>query len=104
RRALDRIKATMPLLRLGAAVLLMALPLFNDALAQSIALDKEDATVWAQEQVISGQISGAESGTLYVNDEAVPFAAEGGTFAVPIRLAEELTTIVACADGASGEV
>ena len=87
----------MTVLRYGAAAL-VALPLFSQAAAQTIALNHEDATVWAQAQTVSGTLADAGAGTLYVNGEAVAFTAAGdGTFAVPLRLTEPETEIVACA-------
>lgn len=87
-----------------AAVLFVALPLFQAATAQTIALDEEDATVWAQEQVASGAVAGANTGVLYVNGTPVPFTAPDGLFAVPLRLTEPETTVIACAGSGGGEV
>ena len=86
----------------AAAALLAGLPLFQSVRAQSIALAEEDATVWAQEQVVRGTLSGASSGTLRVDGAAVPFTAEAGAFAVPLRLTAPVTTVVACASSAGG--
>ena len=94
----------MPRPVIRAAVLLMALPLFKAAAAQTIALGEEDATVWAQEQVAAGTITGTNAGTLYVNGEPIPFTAEGGVFAVPLRLTEPETEVVACVASGGGEV
>jgi glycosidase len=93
----------MPRFVIGAAVLSMALPLFPAVAAQTIALDEEDATVWAQEQVVEGLLSGASTGTLYVNGAPVALTASG-PFAVPVHLTEEETEIVACAGTGGGEV
>ncbi|HLT46917.1 MAG TPA: alpha-amylase family glycosyl hydrolase [Rubricoccaceae bacterium] len=51
-----------------------------------------------------GTVSGATTGTLYVNGEPFPFTAVAGTFAVPLRLTEPETEVIACADGTGGEV
>jgi cyclomaltodextrinase / maltogenic alpha-amylase / neopullulanase len=87
----------------GAAVLLVALPLFRVAAAQTIALDEEDATVWAQEQVVEGTLSGASAGTLYVDGDPIVLTASG-PFSVPVRLTADETEIVACAGTGGGEV
>ena len=65
--------------------------------AQTIELTQRDATVWGQEQIIRGTLGGATEGTLFVNDEAIPFEAAGGAFAVPVVLGEGESEIVACA-------
>src|SRR5690606_20327393 len=101
RNAHQRRRMPRPVIR--AAVLLMALPLFKAAAAQTIALGEEDATVWAQEQVAAGTITGTNAGTLYVNGEPIPFTAEGGVFAVPLRLTEPETEVVACVASGGGE-
>ena len=88
----------------AAAALLVGASLLPAARAQTIALAEEDATVWAQAQVVRGTAPGATSGTLTVNGAAVPFAVEAGAFAVPVRLVEPVTTIVACVPGPSGDV
>jgi cyclomaltodextrinase / maltogenic alpha-amylase / neopullulanase len=89
----------MLLFRYGAATLILALPFFSVALAQTIALDKEDATVWAQEQVISGTLDGASGGLLYVDGTPIPFEAAEGRFEVPVRIGAGETSVVACAGG-----
>lgn len=89
----------------GAAAVLLALPLSKMAVAQTIALAEEDATVWAQEQVAEGTVQGASAGTLHVNGELVSISATAeGAFSIPIRLAAGETTVVACVSGAAGEV
>jgi glycosidase len=89
-------------LQVHTAAVLMVLPLFQSASAQTIALAEEDATVWGQDQVVVGTMRGATTGTLYVNGDPVAITAEQGEFAVPLRLIEEETEVVACADGAGG--
>jgi len=92
----------MPLWRFAAAVLL-ALPLLKSASAQTIALSKEDATVWAQGQVVAGTLEGASAGTLYVDGAPTPVVAEDGAFAVPLHLGRGTTTVVACVAVGGGE-
>ncbi len=70
--------------------------LVSSAEAQTVELTQRDATVWGQEQVVRGTLDGAAAGTLFVNDEEIPFAATGGTFAVPVVLGEGTSEIVAC--------
>src|SRR5690606_35223050 len=76
--------------------------LFKPALAQTIALAEEDATVWALEQEVRGTLTGAATGTLYVG--GAPVAVTEGAFAVPVRLADAETEIVACVGSGAGEV
>ena len=73
------------------------------AFAQTVELTQRDATVWGQEQVVRGTLDGASAGTLFVNDEAVPFEASGGAFAVPVVLGGGESEIVACAAGACSD-
>jgi len=79
-----------------AAALLLAPPLFSAAFAQTIALEKQDATVWAQEQEVSGTIEGAENGILIVDGEQHPFTAVDGEFAVTVWLGPGTSEFVAC--------
>ncbi len=59
------------------------------------------ATVWGQNQVISGVVSGSfGEGTLYVNDAQIPFAMADSTFSVSVRLGNGTTSIVARIDSA----
>ncbi|CAN5592150.1 hypothetical protein BH23BAC4_BH23BAC4_00680 [soil metagenome] len=83
--------------RAVAVMLFLALPPFSEVVAQSIALDKEDATVWGQEQLISGVIEGATSGVLYTGTEAVPFDAPDGHFTIPVVLGNGENSYFACA-------
>jgi cyclomaltodextrinase len=92
-------------MRTGLGVLAAALALASAAgaaRAQTATLAERDATVWAQEQVVRGTLAGASAGTLHVNGTAHPFTATAGTFELPLRLTEPLTTVVACAAGPGG--
>lgn len=65
--------------------------------AQTVTLTHRDATVWGQHQVIRGTLDGATAGTLFVNDDEIPFEATDGAFAVPVVLGEGASEISACA-------
>ena len=95
---------------IGAGLILLQ-PFFCAAFAQTIALTEQDATVWAQEQVITGAVySDASQGTLHVlrdrpegmTEELISFSvAEGGSFAVPLRFEEGTSHLFACTDASA---
>lgn len=72
----------------------------GSASAQEVVWQHEDAVVWGQEQVVEGAVEGsaAVEGVLYAGDDTLAFAVEGGAFAVPVRLREGVTPLVACVD------
>ncbi len=82
----------------ATAMLLAVLAFFNTVQAQTIVLQEADAIVWAQEQVIEGVLEGADAGVLHLDGEALAFEVDGGTFAVPVRLGEGTSALVACTD------
>ena len=73
--------------------------------AQGITLHKKDAIVWGQNQVIKGDVNGdfASSGTLYFNDEEIPFQIIDDEFSVDIKLLQKENTIYAAVDS-SGNI
>jgi cyclomaltodextrinase / maltogenic alpha-amylase / neopullulanase len=77
-------------------LLVLFLALSPDARAQTLSLRHHDSVVWAQQQNVRGAISGATSGVLLANDEAIPFVAADGAFEVDVTLSELETTLTAC--------
>jgi len=73
--------------------------------AQGISLHKKDAIVWGQEQVIKGEVNGefSSNGTLYFNEEEIPFQIIDDEFSVNIKLREKENTIFVGIDS-SGSV
>lgn len=63
--------------------------------AQGIIIHKKDAIVWGQAQVIKGTVEGdfASSGTLYFNEEEIPFQIIDDEFSVDIKLFEKENTV-----------
>lgn len=70
------------------------------AAAQEVIVQHEDAIVWTQEQMAKGRVEGGTGagGVLYVGEEVLASTIEDGAFAVPVRLDEGVTPLVACMD------
>ncbi len=70
---------------------------FASAQAPSVTLHHRDAEVWSQVQRIEGAVTGtqAERGVLNVNGVTIPFNITRSRFAVPIKLTEPKSVIVA---------
>jgi glycosidase len=76
--------------------LLTVAPFALQAGAQTVSLDTRSAVVWSRDQVVTGSTD-APTGTLYLDDEAIPFVTESGRFLVPVRLDSGEHGITACA-------
>ncbi len=65
--------------------------------AQTIILEKHDATVWGRDQIITGSAEsiGTENGVLAVNGTEYPFILENGTFSAAVILGNGSNAIVA---------
>lgn len=72
--------------------------------AQSVDFLREDAVVWAREQVIRGAVTEATatSATLWHDGAALPLPLDAGTFALPVLLAEGTNRFVAEVETAAG--
>lgn len=81
------------------------LVIFSSTYSQGISLHKKDAIVWGQDQVINGEVNGefSSSGTLYFNEEEIPFQIIDDEFSVNIKLFEKENTIFVGIDS-SGSV
>lgn len=77
----------------------------SSILAQGITLHKKDAIVWGQNQVIKGDVDGvfATTGTLYLNEEEIPFQIIDDEFSVDIKLLQKENIIYAAVDS-SGNI
>lgn len=88
-------------------VLICSLWLLHTPLwGQTISLHKKDAVVWAQAQLIEGEVATAASeGTLHLNGAPISFHIAGdSTFSVPIKIDEGLNTVVVRVDSAGTPV
>lgn len=77
----------------------------SSIIAQGITLHKKDAIVWGQDQAIRGTVDGdfASNGTLYFNEDEIPFQIIDDEFSVDIKLFEKENTIIVGVDS-SGTV
>ena len=92
----------MHLLKIGVMIAAASFLVAGDLEAVTIRLSpKSPATVWGQEQVVSGTVTGAfGGGVLYVNGLPEPFAISDSAFTVPVRIGNGTTVIVARIDSA----
>ncbi len=77
----------------------------SSSIAQGISIHKKDAIVWGQEQVIKGEVNGefSSNGTLYLNEEEIPFQIIDDKFSVNIKVRNNENTIFVGIDS-SGSV
>jgi len=85
-------------LRFLLIALLTSLGTTSSLFPQSVTLHKKDAVVWAQDQVIEGEIDTVitRDGVLLLNGDEIPFTIPepGNLFSVPVTVGEGESTIV----------
>lgn len=85
-------------IRMATLSLMSCISLINTLAAVNITLHKKDAIVWAQDQLIEGELdtSIADTGFLYLNGDPIsfPISSLDNSFSVPIIIGEGMNTIV----------
>ena len=89
-------------MRYGVTLLFVTFIYSLTALSQEVNLHKNSSTVFSQDQVIEGMVTGSDvtTGTVYVNDEDYQFNIDAveGSFTVDIFLKQKESDIVAIID------
>ena len=105
-----RVQLSQEIRRLIKSPLLLFTLIFisSELNAVQITIHKQDATVWAQEQIITGDIDTliSNQGVLHLNQNLIPFefVISDGSFSVPVLLEEDLNFILVEVDSLGTEV